>query len=58
MYPDRARGIRAAGGLPAGYDYGPPDPEILDGLVNGTSPILSELDRRTADSAAIRGASR
>jgi len=45
MYPDRARGIRAAGGLPAGYDYGPPDPEILDGLVHGTSPILRELDR-------------
>jgi len=52
MYPDRARRIRAAGGLPARIDYGPPDPEIVEGLVNGTSPILRELDQEPVDSVA------
>jgi hypothetical protein len=48
LYPDRARRIRAEGGLPARLDYGPPEPGIVDDLVNGTSPILRALDRRYA----------
>ena len=43
LYPDRAARIRAHGGLPARIDFGPPEPEIVDALVNGTSPILRAL---------------
>jgi hypothetical protein len=46
LYPDRARRIRAEGGLPARLDYGPPEPGIVDDLVNGTCPILRALDQR------------
>ncbi|HME27458.1 MAG TPA: hypothetical protein VKI44_40080 [Acetobacteraceae bacterium] len=52
IHPDRARGIRAAGGLPAGFDYGPPEPHIVAEIVNGTSPILRALDRPPAAMAA------
>jgi hypothetical protein len=45
IYPDRAARIRAAGGLPAQLDFGPPEPAIVEALVNGTSPILLALDR-------------
>ncbi|HME24428.1 MAG TPA: hypothetical protein VKI44_24365 [Acetobacteraceae bacterium] len=44
MYPARAAQIRAEGGLPKRLDYGPPDPEIVEGLVHGDSPILRALD--------------
>jgi hypothetical protein len=44
LYPRRAAQIRAARGLPANLDYGPPEPEIVAGLVHGTSPILLALD--------------
>jgi hypothetical protein len=33
MYPDRAARIRAAGGLPARLDFGPPEPEIVAALL-------------------------
>ena len=46
-YPDRARRIRAAGGLPQGFNAGPPEPELLAEIVSGTSPILRALDPPT-----------
>ena len=46
IYPDRAAIIRANGGLPARLDFGPPEPDIVEAIVNGTSPILRALDRR------------
>jgi len=46
-YPDRARRIRAAGGLPQGFNAGPPEPELLAEIVAGTSPILRALDPPT-----------
>ena len=33
MYPDRADRIRAAGGLPARLDFGPPEPDIVAALL-------------------------
>jgi hypothetical protein len=45
IYPDRAALIRAGGGLPARVTFGPPEPELVEELVNGTSPILRALDR-------------
>jgi hypothetical protein len=33
IYPDRAARIRAAGGLPARLDFGPPEPEIVAALL-------------------------
>jgi hypothetical protein len=47
MYPERAASIRAYGGLPPNIDYGPPEPELVDTLVNGTSTILRALDHIT-----------
>jgi hypothetical protein len=38
MYPDRAAGIRAAGGLPPKLDFGPPEPELVEAIVHGPSP--------------------
>jgi hypothetical protein len=46
LYPERAARIRANRGLPANIDFGPPEPEIVAALVNGTSPILRALDHR------------
>ena len=46
-YPDRAGRIRAAGGLPQGFNAGPPEPELLAEIVAGTSPILRALDPPT-----------
>ncbi len=37
MYPDRVRRIRAAGGLPADLDFGPPEPEIVNALLRGSN---------------------
>jgi hypothetical protein len=51
VYPDRARRIRAEGGLPARLDYGPPEPDIVQDLVNGTSPILRALEESPAGPA-------
>ncbi len=52
LYPDRAARIRAAGGLPARLDFGPPAPEIVAALVDGDSPILRALDRQAVGAAA------
>ncbi len=35
LYPDRVTRIHAAGGLPADLDFGPPEPEIVDALLQG-----------------------
>lgn len=39
MYPDRARRIRAAGGLPPDLDFGPPGPAIIATLLKRNSRI-------------------
>lgn len=44
VYPERAARIRAAGGLPAPLDFGPPEPTLIEALVSGNSPILQALD--------------
>ena len=44
IHPRRATLIRAAGGLPANCDFGPPPPELLPLIVNGTTPHLRALD--------------
>jgi hypothetical protein len=51
LYPDRAARIRAHGGLPPWVDFGPPEPELVEALVHGSSPRLRALDR-PPDSAA------
>jgi hypothetical protein len=45
MYPDRAARIRAAGGLPAHCEFGPPEPTLVAALVSNTSLILRVLDQ-------------
>jgi hypothetical protein len=42
MYPDRAARIRAAGGLPARLDFGPPEPEIVAALLQ-TRPLAQPV---------------
>jgi hypothetical protein len=51
LHPERARRIRAEGGLPARLDFGPPEPDLVAALVHGTSPILLALDQRPATGA-------
>jgi hypothetical protein len=51
LHPARAARIRAAGGLPAPCDFGPPDPAIVEHLVHGSSPILLALDRHVLEPA-------
>jgi hypothetical protein len=48
FYPDRAARIRASGGLPAAPNFGPPEPELVDAIAHGSSPILRALDRPAA----------
>jgi hypothetical protein len=45
IHPARAAGIRAHGGLPPNAKYGPPEPDIVEQLVHGTSPVLLALDQ-------------
>ena len=44
LYPDRARLIRANGGLPPNVRFGPPDDDTLHAILVSTSPILRALD--------------
>ena len=44
IYPRRARLIRRLGGLPDDCDFGPPEPELVQAIVAGTSPELRALD--------------
>jgi hypothetical protein len=48
IHPGRAALIRAERGLPAQFDFGPPEPDIVEALVHGTSPILRRLDEHLA----------
>jgi hypothetical protein len=52
MYPDRAARIRAAGGLPANLDFGPPEPDLVQAIVHGSSPVLLALDRQRHNGTA------
>jgi len=53
LYPDRAARIRAHRGLPPRLDFGPPEPELVEAIVNGTSPILRALDHHPLAPAAV-----
>lgn len=44
LYPDRARLIRAYGGVPPGITWGPPDDDTTYAILVSTSPILRTLD--------------
>ena len=44
IHPRRAALIRAAGGLPANCDFGPPPPDLLPLIAHGTTPHLRALD--------------
>ncbi len=52
MYPDRVRRIRAAGGLPADLDFGPPEPEIVDALLRGVGGADAVPPRATRSNGA------
>jgi len=39
IYPDRAARIRAAGGLPADLDFGPPEPALVAALLRGEGGV-------------------
>jgi hypothetical protein len=52
LYPDRAARIRAARGLLAAPDFGPPEPELVHDLVHGSSPLLLALDCQRHNGAA------
>ena len=41
IYPDRAARIRAAGGLPADLDFGPPEPALVAALLKGENDVSS-----------------
>jgi hypothetical protein len=41
IYPDRAARIRAAGGLPADLDFGPPEPALVAALLKGENGVSS-----------------
>jgi hypothetical protein len=46
IYPDRVRRIRAAGGMPADLDFGPPEPEIVNAILQGAGgAVLSHPTR-------------
>jgi hypothetical protein len=40
LYPDRAAAILAAGGLPPRLDFPPPDPDAIQDLLAGQTPLL------------------
>ena len=45
IYPERAKLIRRNRGLPDKVSFGPPDDDVVRGLVTGQTPILLALDR-------------
>jgi hypothetical protein len=47
IHPRRAALIRSLGGLPDRCDFGPPDPELVQAIVTGTSPTLRALGIET-----------
>ena len=44
-YPRRARLIRKLGGVPPDCDFGPPDPELVKAIINGTTTALRSSDK-------------
>ena len=44
----RAAAIRQAGGMPKGAGFMPPEDHLIRAVVNGTSPVLRDLDRMVA----------
>jgi hypothetical protein len=46
IYPDRAARIRAAGGLPARLDFGPPEPQIVAALLRSAGHPASAPEGR------------
>ena len=52
LYPDRARLIRAHGGLPDRVSFGRPEADIVAALVSSTSPMLLALDNAPAAAGA------
>jgi hypothetical protein len=44
LYPRQARLIRCLGGVSDNWDFEPPEPEVMDAIVTGTSPMLRALD--------------
>jgi len=47
-YPRRAREIRRHGRLPPDCSFGPPDDEVVQAIIAGSSPALRALDDRPA----------
>ena len=52
-YPGRDALIRAPGGLPGRLDFGPPEPDIVEALVRGNSPILRAIEPPTFRPSAV-----
>jgi hypothetical protein len=48
LYPRRAAAIRQARGMPKGASFMPPEDGLIRALIDGTSPVLRELDRMLA----------
>jgi hypothetical protein len=52
VYPERARAIRRCRGLPPNCSFGPPDNDLVRGLLMSNSPALRALDAMDAMDAA------
>ena len=48
LHPRRAAAIRQARGMPKGASFVPPEDGLIRALIDGTSPVLRELDRMMA----------
>ena len=51
LYPQRAAAIRAHRGLPPDCTFGPPEPALIERIINSDSPVLRELDQPIAVAA-------
>jgi hypothetical protein len=51
--PTEPCGFRAEGGLPKRLDFRPPDPAIVDAIINDTSPIMRALDQAQHAAAMV-----
>jgi hypothetical protein len=51
LYPQRAAAIRAHRGLPPNCTFGPPEPVLIERIVNSDSTVLRELDQPVAAGA-------
>ena len=48
LYPRRSAEIRHHGGVPPTATWGPPEPEIVEALLNSTSPVVLQADQEFA----------